>query len=551
MFAKSKRWNQEADVVVVGSGAAGMTAAVLAHDRGAKVLVVERTDKVGGTTAVSGGGIWIPMNHHMHEVGAADSREEALAYCKALTMGRADDSLLETFVDTAPTMIRYLEERTPLKFTPITAPDYHPGEKGGKLGGRSLEPQPFDTNSLGEWRARLRPPNVLAFPATLQEVFETYQAFYRPWMIPQDLVVERMSKGIVCLGQALAAGLLQATLDRGIPILLVTRARKLVVDNGRVIGLECERKGDALRIGAKGAVVLASAGYEWNERLNAKFLGGPVPSPNSPPFNEGDGLLMAMEVGADLANMSELWHYPSIMIPGESYEGRPMARPIKAERSAPHVIWVNARGQRFVNEAANYNSVGKSFFTMDANGPRYRNLPSWAILDAQYREKYVVGTTMPEDPDPEWLPRADTLEELATKVGIDPAGLRETVERWNVFVLEGKDRDFGKGDSAFDRFQGDRQAPNHPNLGTLEKPPFYALPLSVGSLGTKGGPRTNAKAQVLNVRGEPILGLYAAGNVAASISGPSYYGVGSTLGPAMTWGYIAGQCAGDDAKGKR
>lgn len=543
-------WNHEVDVVIVGSGAAGLTAAILAHDRGAKVLVVERTDKIGGTTAVSGGGIWIPMNHHMQEVGITDSREEALAYCKALTMGRADDALLETFVDTAPRMIRYLEERTPLKFTPITAPDYHPEVKGAKLGGRALEPQPFDTISLGEWRAKLRPPGALAYPVTLQEVYATYQAYYRPWEIPQDLVVERMTKGVACLGQALAGGLLKAILDRGIPILLETRARKLVLVDGRVVGLQSGHNDQTLNIAGKGAVVLASAGYEWNDHLRAKFLGGPALSPHTPPSNEGDGLLMAMEVGADLANMSELWNHPAIEIPGEIYENHPMARLVKAERSAPHVIWVNARGQRFVNEAANYNSVGKAFYTMDTNRPAYRNLPAWAILDLQYRKQYAMGTTMPDDPDPDWLPSANTLEALATKVGIDPAGLRETVARWNAFVRDGKDRDYGKGDSAFDRFQGDRQAP-HPNLGTIEKPPFYALPVFPGTLGTKGGPRTNSKAQVLNVRDEPIHGLYAAGNVAASITGPSYYGVGSSLGPAMTWGYIAGICAADDAKRRR
>jgi succinate dehydrogenase/fumarate reductase flavoprotein subunit len=547
MVSKNQNWSKEADVVIIGSGAAGLTAAILAHDRGAAVLIVERTDMVGGTTAVSGGGIWIPANHHMHEVGAVDSREEAIMYCKSLTMGRADDALIETFVDTAPEMIRYLEERTPLKFTPLTAPDYQPEVEGGKLGGRSVEPAPFDTRSLGDWQSKLRAPNVLSFPVTLQEAFETFQAFYRPWEIPQDLVVERMATGVVTLGQALAGGLLKAVLDRGIPIMLDTRARKLLVDDGRVVGVRVEHEGQHVNLRAKGAVILASAGFEWNDKLASTFLGSPALSPNTPPFNEGDGLLMAMEVGADLANMSELWHYPSIMIPGESYENHTLARGIKAERSGPHVIWVNARGQRFVNESANYNAVGKAFFATDTAGPGYRNLPAWAILDSQYRENYVIGTTMPEDPDPEWLPRADTLEELAAKTGIDADGLLATVARWNDFVKDAHDPDFEKGESAFDRFQGDHRA-LRPNFGTIEKGPFYALPLHPGALGTKGGPRTNSKAQVMNVRDQVIPGLYAAGNVAASITGPSYYGVGSTLGPAMTWGYIAGRCAADDAR---
>ncbi|WP_188131236.1 FAD-dependent oxidoreductase [Paraburkholderia panacisoli] len=537
MFAGSRR-AREADVIVVGSGAAGLTAAILAHDHGANVAIVERSPYVGGTSAVSGGGIWIPTNSHMHEVGVADSRDEAFAYCKSLTMERVEHALLETFVDTAPTMIRYLEDKTDLRFTALSTPDYHPEVYGARGGGRSLEPVPFDARTLGDWQSRIRVPNALSFPVTLQEAFVTYQAFYRPWKVPQDLVVKRMANGLVTMGQALVAGLLKAVLDRRIPILLNSRANALLRDGGRIVGIRSVLNGQRVEMRAR-AVILASGGFEWNEDLKAKFLSGPIPAPNSPPINEGDGLLMAMEVGADLANLSEVWHYPSVAIPGETYEGREMVRGIKAERSGPHIIWVNGQGKRFVNEASSYNAVGKIFFSPDTSLPAYRNLPAWAIFDSQYRAKYVVGTTMPEDPDPEWLSKAETLEELANKVGIHPDGLADTVRRWNMFVAEGKDREFGKGDSAFDRFQGDHEA-SHPNLGTIERGPFYALPIQPGALGTKGGPRTDCRAQVLSVRGEPICGLYAAGNVAASIAGPAYFGVGGTLGPAMTWGYLAG-----------
>jgi succinate dehydrogenase/fumarate reductase flavoprotein subunit len=549
-MAVLKRWTHEVDVVAVGSGAAGLTAAILAHDHGAKALILESTDKVGGTTAVSGGGVWVPTNARMAEIGIQDSRDEALMYCKTLTMGRADDALVETYVDNAVRMIEYLERKTPLKFSPITAPDYHPEVKGGKLGGRALEPTPFDTKTLGEWRSRLRPPSALAFPITLQEVYGTFQAFYQPWKIPQDLLIQRMSEGMVCLGQALAAGLLKAVLDRGIPISLETRALELVRDGSRVIGIHAQRGKEPIDIRARGGVVLASAGFEWNESLKSRFLSGRVPVPNTPPCNFGDGLLMAMEVGADLGNMGEVWHYPSLHIPGETYDNRPLSRGIKAERSGPHVIWVNRRGERFVNEAANYNSVGKAFFTMEANEPSYRNVPAWAVFDQQYREKYAVGTTMPEDPDPAYVHRADSLEALAAKAGIHAERLQETVARWNGFSREGKDRDFGKGNSAFDRFQGAHDA-KFPNFGTIEKPPFYALPVHAGVLGTKGGPRTNPMAQVMSVRDERIPGLYAAGNVAASVTGPSYYGIGSTLGPALTFGYIAGRCAAEEARQHR
>lgn len=509
------------DVLVLGSGAAGLTAAILAHDEGAKVRILERTDKVGGTTAVSGGGIWIPMNHHMHEVGEQDSLEDALAYCRAIAMEKVDDALIQTFVEVAPEMLRYLENHTPLRFSAMTATDYHPELPGGKRAGRSVEPQPFDTRTLGDWRVRLRPPSSSPFPVTRQEAFGKFDAFYRPWTIPQDVVVERMGQGIVCLGQAVAGGLLRAVLDRKIPIELETRARSLIVEGGDIVGVRAARQMETLDFYINSSVILATAGFEWNEALKANFLGGPVTAANSPPFNEGDGLLMAMEVGCDLAQMGELWHFPSILIPGEQYEHRPLARGIVAERSGPHVIWVNARGRRFVNEAANYNSVGKVLFEIDTTRHEYRNLPAWAIVDSQYRRQYVLGTTLPEDSDPDWLLRADTLQELAELAGIDPKGFSETVARWNDFVRVGCDLDFDKGGSAYDRFQGDKAAPNA-NLGSIEVAPFYAFRIHPGALGTKGGPRTNAKAQVLNVRGQPIRGLYAAGNVAASIAGPGY-----------------------------
>ncbi|ABE36409.1 FAD binding domain protein [Paraburkholderia xenovorans LB400] len=538
----------EVDVVVVGSGAAGMTAAILAHDHGARVMIVERTDKVGGTTAVSGGGIWIPLNHRMGELGFSDSRAEALAYLTQLAMGRTDPELLETFVDTAATMIKYLEDHTPLVFGAMTATDYQPELPGGKFGGRSLEPKPFDTNLLGDWRSRLRPPSAFAFPLTREEAFGKYDTFFRPWLVPQDLAAERLMKGVVTIGQALAAGLLKAVLDRNIPIMLETRVRQLLVEGDRVAGVIGEQEGTRQQIvRARAAVILASAGFEWNPRLQAQFLTAPIENPNSPPFNEGDGLLMAMEVGADLGNMAEAWHYPSLMIPGETYEGKPLSRPALAERNGPHVIWVNRDGRRFVNEAANYNSVGRLFHEIRTDGPVFRNLPAWALMDSQYRSQYVLGTTMPEDPDPQWLIKGATLEELAGKVGIDVKQLLATVQEWNDCVRQGADLRFGKGTSSYDRSQGDKQA-MHPNLGTIEKAPFYAVPIHTGALGTKGGPRTNCRAQVLHVRGHAIPGLYAAGNVAASITGPGYPGRGATLGPGMTFGYIAGIDAAGEAK---
>jgi succinate dehydrogenase/fumarate reductase flavoprotein subunit len=527
-------WDLEADVVVVGSGGAGLTAAILAHDHGARAVVLERSDKVGGTTAVSGGGAWVPLNHHMAETGASDSREEALAYCKTLTAGRAPDELVETFVDTAHVMARYLEEHTPLCFQPWSMPDYHLGVAGAKRGGRSLEPSPFDKRQLGEWAAKLRPAPLFPAPLTLQETTFTYQATVRPQNVPGDVVKERVAQGLLTSGAALVAALLKGCLDRGIDIVLEARGRELAMEDGCVVGLRAERARAEVAVKANGGVVLASGGFEWSERLKSQFLPGPVSHPNSPPFNEGDGLIMAIEAGAALANMTEVWGSPVGAIPDERYEGRQLSRLVVPERACPHSILVNRSGQRFVNEGATYNELGRAFNDIDPNTNGYANLPCWAIFDAQYREKYPALTLLPGQPDPDWLLRDDTIEGLAHSIGADPAALRATVDRWNAFVTEGVDRDFERHRSPMDI------AAPHASMGTIEQPPFYALPVYQGTLGTKGGPQTNAKGQVLNVRGAAIPGLYAAGNVMASVAGPAYYGGGAPIALAMTWGYICG-----------
>jgi hypothetical protein len=248
---------------------------------------------------------------------------------------------------------------------------------------------------------------------------------------------------------------------------------------------------------------------------------------------------MAIEVGADIANMSEAWVYPGAMVPGEEHDGHPVSRWVIGERTLPHSIMVNRFGERFANEGVNYNDLSKAFYHFDPHAYEFRNLPCWAILDGQYRENYPVLTVMPGDPDPEWLSKDESLDALATKVGIEATALSSTVKRWNELVAGGKDSDFGRGESAYEHWLGDPDAP-HPNLGTIEKPPFYALPIGAHSAGTKGGPRTNTRGEVLTVRGEVIPGLYAAGNVMAGISGPGYYGGGGTIGLAMTWGYICG-----------
>lgn len=543
MVTKPEKWDLETGIVVVGTGGSGLTAAIVAHDNGARVTVVERSDKVGGTTAVSGGLPWVPLNHYLADVGITDSNEEAMTYLRLMAAGRVDDALIEAFVDTAPEMIRYMEEHTTVKFGPSRKqPDYHCELPGGKKTGRTLDVSTFDSKLLGDWRDRLRPAPILMIPVTLGEC-EEVDALISPLNLNMELIAQRMTQGIVGMGMALIGHLLKACLDRGIEPILVTRARELVIEDGRVIGLRAERFGKDFYIHSRQGVILACGGFEWNEELKAQFLPGPITHPTSPPFNEGDGLKMAMAVGADLGNMSECWGMPSAMVPGEEYEGRQLNRILLGERRAPHSIMVNRYGKRFTDEVASYNDINKAFHILDPVAHDYTNIPAWLIYDQQYRDKHHIMTVMPGEEAPEWLEQADTLEGLAQKVGIDPEGLKATVERFNKFAVEGVDHDFQRGSSLYDQVHGDPGHKPNPCLGTVKKPPFYALSVYPGTLGTSGGPKVNRNGQVLHVKGTPITGLYAAGNVMASVSGPGYGGGGHTIGLGMTWGYISAKHA--------
>jgi succinate dehydrogenase/fumarate reductase flavoprotein subunit len=544
MWFKRGKPKHEVDVVVIGSGAAGATAALAAHAAGAKVALLEKSDKFGGTTAVSGGVVWVPNNRHMAKVGIQDSFEEALAYVTRLADGRTDAALIRRFLEAAPEMLAFIEGATPVAFAALGRyPDYHPEFPGGKPGGRSLDPGLFDTNLLGAWKDKLRRSPVFGMTAMSVTEATDWGVFSKPSALPFGLLAKRFKQGLVCYGGALSGGLLKALLDRGIEPMLSTPAKELLVEDDRVVGVRAEKDGAELLIGAKKAVILASGGFEWNTELVRRFLGGPLTHPNSPPTNEGDGLKMAMSMGADLGNMNEAWWCPSLAIPGEEYDGRPLHRGDFATRSLPHSLIVNKHGHRFVNEAHNYNDMMKAFFAFDPVAYERTNLPAWIIVDSQYLEKYALLTYVPGMPVPEWLVRADSLAELAKTIGVDERGLAATVQRFNGFAVEGVDPEFRRGESVYDHFYGDPEHKPNPNLGTIEKGPFYAIQVQPGAIGTKGGARTDGDARVLRVDGTPIEGLYAAGNVMAGVTGPGYPGAGATIGAAMTFGWLAGRHA--------
>lgn len=534
---RPERWDHEVDVVVMGTGGAALVAATLAHDQGAKVLIIEKTSQIGGTTAFSGGIPWIPLNRYMREAGVEDTREEALLYMKRIAGGKEPNpELLEVYVDNGYKMIDYMHEHTPLRFAvPISYPSYY-GYLPGAKNGRSLDPEPFELNQLGEWGGKVR-QNPIFPPLTLEEGGAIGGIDFAK-------VAERMENNIVTMGRSLIGSMFKGILDRGIETWVETPGKELVLnDDGEVIGIVVEQKGKEMSIGTKKGVVIASGGFEWNQELVKTFLKGHITHPLSPPGNDGDGLIMAMEAGAALGNMSEAWWYPTMQDPTFEYEGHVMNQ-LGSGREGPNSIVVNRHGKRFVHEGVTYNDMPKSFYEYDPVALEWPNEPPvWMIFDQELKDKTMIITMLPGEEAPDWVDRADNIRDLAAKIGVDQDGLEQTVNRWNENVRKGIDPDFHRGTTFFENFR-DGGGSVEANLGTIEKAPFYAVPIYFGTLGTNGGPRINAEGQVISLRGKPITGLYAAGNAAMGVMGQAYMSAGGTIGPAMTFGYLAGIAVG-------
>lgn len=535
---KPEKWNREVDVVVMGTGGAALTAAITAHDQGLKVLVVEKTHQIGGTTAFSGGVPWIPMNRYMKEKGIEDTREDALKYIRRITGGKEPDpELLEVYVDNAYKAIDYLHENTPVRFAvPENYPEYY-GYFDGTKSGRSLDPLPYDMNEIGEYGALIR-NNPTFPPLTLEEGGAKGGIDFMK-------IAERMENNIVTMGRSLIASMVKGCLDRGIEIVLETAGKELVLnDEGDVIGLVAEQGDEKIYIGTSKGVIMGSGGFEWNKELIKTFLKGEITHPLTPWGNEGDGLIMAMEAGAALGNMSEAWWYPAMQDPTFEYEDRVMNQLGGSGRFGPNSIFVNSKGKRFVHEGSTYNDLPKAFHHYDPVNVEWPNEKNnWMVFDQQMKDRTMIITMMPGEEAPEWVPQAESIRELAEKINIDPDALEATVNRWNEQAEAGEDTDFHRGTTFFEGLEIGGGTPER-NLGKIEKAPFYAVPVYYGSLGTNGGPRINENGQVLNHRGKAIKGLYAAGNAAMGIFGQAYVSAGGTIGPAITFGYLAGLAIG-------
>ncbi|MEN3951417.1 FAD-dependent oxidoreductase [Iodidimonas sp. SYSU 1G8] len=541
-------WDQETDLLVVGTGAAGLTAAVVAANEGLKVLVIEKTEFYGGTTAFSGGVAWIPDNHLMKDAGIPDTRQDALTYLKHNIGNRVAPSKLEAFVEHAPVMARYMSDNSAVQFQMMEDfPDYRPETPGGCKGGRSIDPKVFSGRKLKDFdRLRKRPGSLPG--GVVGSVKELRRlAFFKSdpkglldvwYVIPRNIWNRVAGRQHVSSGRALVARLRYSLQEKNVPLWLNTGLDELITENGAVTGARVTKEGNSLNIRARKGVVIAAGGFDHNKAMRQQYFDKASESwasgaySSGAPGSMGDGIRAGQAVGAALDLMDDMWWMPSSNEPGA------LAPTIHVfERGLPHIIIVNSKGKRFANEARPYNELGRVIYEDDAP-------PAFMVFDNDYRNRYTVGTMLP-GMTPErfirdgYVKKAETLDDLARQCGIDAAGLKETVSRFNAMAEAGRDDDFGKGQSAFDLYAGDKSHKPNPCLGPVAKAPFYAIEIHAGDLGTKGGLLTNERAQVLREDGTVIEGLYAAGNSSACVVGNFYPGGGGTIGAGMTYSYLA------------
>ncbi|QQX89151.1 FAD-dependent oxidoreductase (plasmid) [Cupriavidus necator] len=549
----------EFDVIVVGSGAGGMLAACRAADQGLSVVVLEKSGQYGGTSAVSGGGIWIPLNDHIAPAGGQDSYDAALAYLIACTGSDGDPARLRAYLEHAPRMLRYLEDRVGVRY--CTMPryaDYFPKLPGAMPGYRALDPLPFDGARLGDEFARLRAPSPATLVAGRLSITSgeahtllskangwmglALRQFVRYWL---DLGWRRKTRRDrrLTLGNALTGGLRRAMMDRAIPLWLDTPLEGLLIKNGAAAGVRATRDRQPIQIRARYGVILAAGGFERNQEMRDQYLPKPTEAAWSatPPNNTGDAIRAGQAAGAGVALMSHVWGAPTVRVRGEEKQ-----RPLFVERAMPGCLVVSGQGKRFVNETAPYSEFVAAMYRDHAQTGC--SVPAWMIFDATFRRKYPCGPILPGSVMPDRrippglsdiLLRADSVDALAALAGIDRAGLADSVARMNRYAATGVDEEFGKGDNVFDTYYADPQVGPNPCLAPVVNAPFYAVRIDAGDIGTKGGLVTDASARVLLEDSSPIPGLFAIGNTSASVMGASYPGAGATIGPAMTFGLVA------------
>jgi 3-oxosteroid 1-dehydrogenase len=544
------------DLLVVGSGT-GMAAALAAHECGLTVLIVEKSSYVGGSTARSGGALWLPASPILDEKGAADTVEHAETYLQSVVAGSAPADRSAAFLHNVTAAVQLLRRATPIRLSwAKDYSDYHSEEPGGTAAGRTCECRPLDSAILGEYRTRLRPG--------LMEVnipMPTTTADYR-WMnlvtrVPRKgmpAIAKRFGQGVgglllgrryVAGGQALAAGLFAGVVRAGIPIWTGTELRRLTTDGSRVTGAIVRHDGREVTVTARRGVVLAAGGFDHEMTMRHKFQSESLGEHMSlgAETNTGDAIHAAQELGAATGLMDQAWWFPAVAaLP----QGAPSV--LLAERSLPGSLIVDHNGARFINEASDYMSFGQHLLRRERSGNPIEEM--WIVFDQKYRNSYVfAGSLLPRMPIPRsWYAagiahRSDDLVALAAKMGVPGTGFAATMTRFNQMSRAGYDADFHRGDSAYDRYYGDPTISPNPNLRALDKPPFYAVKMVLSDLGTCGGLRADDHARVLREDGSSIAGLYAIGNTAANAFGTTYPGAGATIAQGLVYGYIAGRDA--------
>lgn len=536
------------DVVVIGSGAAGMTAALTAARQGLSCVVVEKAATFGGSAARSGAGIWVPNNPVILAAGVPDTPAKAAAYLAAVVGPDVPVDRQRAFLTHGPAMISFVMAHSPLRFRWMEGySDYYPELPGGLPNGRSIEPGQLDGNLLGAELARLNPP-YLDVPAGLVVFSADYKWLALAAVSAKGAAVaaECLARGTraavlgqkpLTMGQSLAAGLRLGLRTAGVPVWLGTPLTELYVEGGAVSGAVVTRDGTPGLVRARRGVIVGSGGFEHNAAMRERYQRQPIGTDWTvgAKENTGDGIRAGERLGAALDLMDDAWWGPAIPLPGQPYF-------CLAERTLPGGLLVNAAGRRFVNEAAPYGDVVHTMYDRNPTDPA---IPAWLITDQNYRNRYLFKDVAPTFPFPDaWYSsgaahKAWTLDALATAIGVPAAALRATVDRFNSLARQGKDTDFRRGDSAYDHYYTDPAVLPNSCLAPLWLPPYHAFRIVPGDLGTKGGLRTDARARVLRPDGSVIPGLYAAGNASAAVMGHSYAGAGSTIGPAMTFGYIA------------
>lgn len=554
-------WELSTNVLVVGSGGAGLVAALAAMP--SDVLVIEKAPKIGGTTAVSGGGLWLPNSRPVVDAVGEQPSEQVEAYIRRVAGERVADELIETFVDLTPDVVDFVETETNLEFQFAGYPDYHTDWEEASDDGNMIEPTVFDGSRLGDDLDDIRDDPHHELPVPASEVYEAGGHAKFPKVADFDELRQREQEDMLATGRALVAGLYEGCLEAGVAFETEMAGRELATDGEQVVGLIAERNGEEIAIEAD-AVVIAAGGIDWDEDMRENFLRGPVEAPMTPPSVEGDGVTIGMDAGAKIGNMNEAWWFPASRAHGQYWEdGSPLYK-MNWGRTLPGSVFVNGEGERFCNEAGNYHDLTKTFHDFDPERYEPRNVPAYMVVDQRYRDRYQLlagesdetvgwrdqrlggGDESLNEQTPDELAAGETLRELADVLGVDPDGLEATVERFNEHAREGEDPDFGRGQTTYDNFVGDPDT-DHPNLGPLDQPPFYAIEVYSGIIGTKGGLVTRPDGAVLDVHEAPIPGLFAASNSTAHVMGMGYAGAGATLGPNVVFGYQAGRHARDAA----